>query len=128
MKGTHHRIRVVGIRLGYHDVQAPPYVIFELPNVDTLCPFGIVHKFRLDTPCLPLRRSEEILLAGLSARRQVATVAIEAVVEARAVIVIFMEELGVEWNGTSVRSYEERSVVRHIAGFHRMEGKEVVRI
>ena len=47
------------------DLEPLPDVLFEFPDVHSLCAFGVVDSLRLNTACLPLRSGQEILLACL---------------------------------------------------------------
>jgi hypothetical protein len=76
-----------------------PDILLQLPDVHAFCALCIVDKLWTDASCLALRLREQILLSWVGGPSQVA---IKAVVEAGAIIVIVMEELGIEWDSTPI--------------------------
>jgi hypothetical protein len=75
------------------DLETLPDILLQLPDVHTLRTFGIVDKFRADASCLTLRFREEILLSWIGSAGQIS---IKAVIKAGTIVVIVMEELGIE--------------------------------
>ena len=94
-KFSHHSFGVVGLLLRSGNSETLPDVLFQLPNVYAFCAFCIVDKLRTNASRLALRLRKQILLSWVGGLNQ-ATV--KAVVEAGAIVVIVMEELGIEWD------------------------------
>jgi hypothetical protein len=94
LKETNHIIVFfVLLRLPDLNVQAFPNIFFQLPHVYPFGTFGIIDKFWSNPPRLTLRGSQEVLLSSILHCR---TVAIKSIVKARAVIIVIVEELGIE--------------------------------
>ncbi len=91
---SYHRLCVSWLLLvGSWNLKAPPYVILELPDIHTLRTLGIVDELRSNSSCLALGPRKQVLFPWISSTSQIT---IKAVVKARAVVVIVVEELSVE--------------------------------
>lgn len=102
IKLSHHCFRVV-IRplLRSGNSEALPDVLFQLPDVYAFRAFGIVDKLWANASRLALRLRKKILLSWVGGPSQVT---IKAVVEAGAIVVFVMEELGIEWDSAPFSS------------------------
>jgi len=98
-KYSYHCLSVVGLLQRSGNPETLPNVLFQFPDVYAFCPLGIVDKLWADASCLTLRLREQILLSWVSSRGQVT---VKAVIEARAIVVIVMEELGIEWDSAPI--------------------------
>ena len=91
---SHHYLGVVG-----WNSETFPDILFQLPDVHSFCALCIVDKLWTDASCLALRLREQILLSWVGGPRHIT---VKAVVEAGAIVVIVMEELGIEWDSAPI--------------------------
>jgi hypothetical protein len=100
-KLSHHCLRLVRSLLRSGNSETLPNVLFQLPDVHAFCALCIVDKLWANASRLALRLGKQILLSWVGGPSQVA---VKAVVEAGAIVVIVMEELGIEWNSAPFSS------------------------
>jgi hypothetical protein len=78
---------------------------------------------RSNSSTLALRRCKQILLASIDFRRaQRVTLAIINVVKPRAVVVVVVEELGIEWDSPTVRRCVDRRRQRSLEVLEKKHG------
>lgn len=92
--GTHHAVLLF---LGFRDdnVQSFPDIVLQLAHIDSFRTLGVIDELRFDFARLTLSSSQQVLLSRLHFRSVV------PVVKYGTIVVIVMEKLGVERNGTS---------------------------
>ena len=98
----HHLFYLLLIRNWYF--KTPPDVILQLPDVHSLSTLSILDKLGSDPSCPALRPRKQVLFPWIGSTRQVA---VKAIVEARAIVIVVVEELGVERDRTSVSGWYE---------------------
>src|SRR5882762_339089 len=86
------------------NIQPLPNVLLQLPHIDPFRPLGVIDKFRSYSPGLSRSCSKQVLFPGINVRHgpTAITFALKDVVKPGAVVIVVVEELGVEWYGTSV--------------------------
>src|ERR1700742_1973068 len=85
-----------------HDVQLLPDVLFELPDINTLCPLGIVYGLGPDSPAETLCFGKQITFhRGIRHGRPIHP----GIFETSTVIIVFVEELSAKWYDASTNGY-----------------------
>ena len=102
-RNTDHGVFVFFLSRGHDDVQVLPDIILELPDIHPLGTLRIVDPLWPNTPSGVLRQRQEILFARFHrSRDNVPAVAVEHIVEARSIVIVVVEELGVERNSAPI--------------------------
>ena len=96
---TYHLIRIAFRCLRNDNVQVFPDIVFQLAHVDSLSTLRIVDELGANAARRPLSTAEEFLLI-ISIYGPIA--AVINIVKGRPIIIVILEELSVEWDGSSV--------------------------